>query len=363
MRKIILAISIFLSLIWGDIKGVKVLETSDIKEYNKWVLNNKATANQLPLFLIDIKCLAWNSSWSINYYNKNNGELSSQEILNSKLGEKITLKNFPINEKFIIYSFDTVQAKKEQITISIKNSLGKEINSITTALNSIYNPDIGFFIPELNKNIVTILDDFGEKIGIIEKIDGFELSDLIVNNNMILLSVRIPQKYIILLDHGKEVWRKNFSSAVNYAISNDGQYVCIGDSGFIYIYNQKGKLLYKECLSSTTITNPHISFSKNGEYLAAATSKKLMLIDIRAKKKIWEENVDGDSYVRHLFFSDNNKIILTHTSAAKIYIYDLQGILQNTIHAPCLYCSVINNYIIIDNNKDIFYKTIYKISD
>jgi len=364
MRKVVLFVLMFFPwIIFGDaIKVEKILNTKSIKEYNQWVKKYKTDYPLLEPFLIDIKGL------TAFHYNQN-GRLVNEESFTTKEGWGMHIHTAPYIGIVVTVEYDLSQDETSPALYTIFQN-GKQLFSFSWSFDYQTHAGVRFLPMSLgifrskpynqdpNNCFAELIAWDGIYIGRIDSLCTINTGSRATADGKYLI---LNSDYIAcLVKDGIELWRKNFNSAIETSISCDGQYVCIGDSGAVYVYNQQGSELYSYVFSPQGRENPYSSFSANNQYLAVATSFDLVLIDNVTGNVVWKKSVEGDNFKRHLYFV-NDYIILTHTSSAKIYVYDVQGDLQTTINEPSLYCNVINDLIVINPQKNKFHKLIYRI--
>lgn len=247
----------------------------------------------------------------------------------------------------------------------IKNMRGDTIFSFAstfhhpTGAGVRYLPDgSGLFIPHIDKNYAELVSWEAEKIGTIENLLRFNIgSKATPDGKYMILNSGFTA---IVIKNGRELWRKNFSSAIEVSISADGQYIGIGDASVIYVYNIQGDLSYSFCFSPTGMTNHRSVFSSDNYYLVASLPMELALINNKTGDLIWRQHVEGDAYRRHVYFAKGNECIVLGY-LGRIYIYDLEGDLLNTIRESYTNLEVLDDLIVLDTEKDKFSKIIYQL--
>lgn len=355
LKTLIITLIIQICILWGEAKVEKVLETKSISEYNLWVKANKIKYPLLQPYIVRTEDLN-------AYYYDSDGRLIKEITLKAKKGWGMHLISFPYAGKIMSVEYDLSQDESSPSIHSIIED-DERLWSFTwsnhypTHAGVMFLPnDLGIFRSQPYSNnpgncYAELLSWDGKKMARIESLCTINIE-----------SVATPDgKYIILngdhtlhlLKDNHVLWRKSFSSSFKVSISNDGKYICVGDSCAISIYDQQGTQLYSYVFSPRQSEIPYSRFSSDNQYLSAATSKKLMLMNNRTGELIWEKYVDGDNFKRHLFFI-NEYIVLTHTSKAELYLYDLKGDLLETINVSSLYCSVVDDFIIINAEGDDF---------
>ncbi|MGQ9702940.1 MAG: hypothetical protein ACUVQT_10905 [bacterium] len=368
MRRLILALATFIFCsLWAEVRVEKVLETTSIKEYNQWVKKNKAKYPGLKPYYLKTECIKWGKEWKIYYYNEE-GNLWKEELLKAKPGSDIYVRDYPYIGRIVISQDDSILGACSDFIVTAKDNQGKQTYSFITGPYTVNIPEFGFIAPNWERRCISFIDWYGNNIGQIDDVDvmNFYVDALSIAPDRrkitISYSFGTSRHYVILIDNGKVRWQKEFSSALELSMSDDGQYVCIGDAGKIFVYDNNGDSLYSFCFSPEGMYNPYSDFSQNNKYLVAAVTTELVLIDNTTGKLLWQKKVEGDAYKRGVWFAKNDEcIIITHISAAKTYVFDLEGNLLTTIEAPNLYCDIVDDLIILNAERDKFHPTIYRL--
>jgi len=346
----ILAILTFIfCLLWADVKVEKVLETTSIKEYNQWVKRNKARYRGLKPIYITVEQIHKSTSendrdkYKINYFNAN-GDLEKQEFIEGWFemailsdGEFLFIaqrehKYYPINETRILKNKngDTLINLSAIHSHTIKywgKSFWIENNSYEGGPGD--NPTIRIF------------DHKGTVIGKIK--NAWLVSCMITDMKEKYLFLIINEKdeiseAVLLYDiDNEELWRKKFNSAVNIAISNDGSYTAVGDSGKIYVFNKQGEIVYTSQAFTSTQRNPSIIFSDDNQYLAAILGSEVCFYNNKTGELLWQRKIDdpdpGEKFI-YLFETGNVFYIMIAYLSNYVYILNTEGKIVKKFQLP-----------------------------
>jgi len=358
----ITTLTVLLSISWGDIEVEKVLETKNISEYNSWVKANKASYPLLPMYKVRAEGLR------VYYYN-DDGRVPKEKTFQARDGWGMHLHSSSYTGIIMAVEYDLSQGETaSSIHTVIEN--GDRLWSFTWGFDYPTNAGVRFlpnglgifrsrpYDKDPGNCYAELLSWDGNYITRVESLCTINIGSKATPDGRFML-LNGGYKLLLIKDN-HELWRKSFTSSFKATVSNDGKYVCVGDSCAIYVYDQHGAQLYSYEFSLRGSQNPYSCFSNDNQYLAAATSNELVLFNNITGELIWRKSVDGDNFKRHLFFL-NNFVILTHTSKAEIFVYDLEGCLQKTLNVSSLYCSVVDDLIIINAEKEKFHKIIYRI--
>ncbi len=349
----------------------KVAEIKSIKEYNQWVMRNKTRYPTLMPIRISSEVITWGEEYKIYYYNAN-GDVFKEEILKAKPGIWLSIEVCPYEGRVLTFEGPrSHEAEGAPSVVTAKDSQGNITCSFISRGAGLFSiPSIGFFTNNINKGKVEIINWNGDKIAEFpSKADYYEFGRMEYINTpdhkYVLLSFMMGSPHVALWEENegtyRELWQKNYSSAVEISISNDGQYSCVGDSGCVLVYNYKGNLVYSYCFPKRGRTNPVSDFSPDGKFLVCALSSQMALIDNKTGTPIWEISVPGDEFVRQVLFVKNGEyIVLTHISVKMAYLYDLKGALQATVD-NVYGCSGVDDIIICGSEEDQYRKTVYQI--
>jgi len=369
--KALLVFTAFTCSLWADIKVEKVAEIKSIKEYNQWIKSNNITEQELSRIKIKSEKIVHGDEYRILYYNAD-GYVFMEETLNAKPNIWLGVSVFNnVGHLVTIESPRSHEAEGTDVTVTAKDSEGNITCSFTGSGAGLFIvPSIGFFNNNINHELVEVINWDGDIIGEFPStgdLFDFGIVEYVTspNEEYVLINFVMGPGYVALWkeDVGiyRLLWQKSFSSAVKISISQSGQYSCIGDGGYVYVYDCAGNLSYSYCFSQHGLTNPFSDFSPDGNYLVCALSSHMALIDNQTGKLMWEIPVDGDAFVRQVLFMETGEyIILTHFSAEKAYIYDLKGDLQATLD-NVYGCSLVDDMIICGSKKDEFHKTVYRV--
>lgn len=324
----------------------KIFETSSLADYNKWVQENKEKYPELQPIYFQIK------------------KVKDGKYVQNAPRTFTPPPDHPAVDKYEIYYYTEGKKNKESISgylsffiydeseyIGIRrldhpSEFGKSIFIIKNKernelfqLNDIHLLRYltgNLFIaepPEFGEEVydsLMIFDEKGRIAGYIYSInpDHIEISP----NQRYISIIQGPiggwAQIVIFSKDLSELWRKKFKTAVKVNLGNE--YVAIGDSGKIYIYNIKGELLHTYKIAPGSMTNPYSIFIDNERFLAAlpGSNKEVRLFDMEKKKEVWRLELQSPAVVTAMLkrvFPLFNKFILIVCWNDDVMILDKNG--------------------------------------
>jgi hypothetical protein len=371
MKRIILgALAFAVCLFWAEVKVEKVLETTSIKGYNQWVKKNKTRYPELRPYYLNVECIKWSKGLKISYYDED-GNSTKEELLKAKLGWSIYARDFPYQGVVLLLENDESLGESAPIVHTIKDKSGNKLFSFTWGFDYSTGAGVMFlpggsgifrskYISNSRSCYTELLSWDGKMIGQLDNFCEITIDSKATPNGKYM--ALLTNGTIVFVENGKELWRKTFASAVEVGISNDGQFVCIGDAGRAYVYNRSGDSLYSYCFSPCGMSNPMSKFSSENEFLVLSVPLEIALIDNETGNVLWRKKVNGDAYKRQIFFASDDKYILV-AYLGRVYIYDLRGHLLETIEVADSNNWEVDNDILIINMRDeyVLHKVIYKL--
>jgi hypothetical protein len=316
------------------VKVEKVLETTSIKEYNQWVSKNKTKYSGLKPFYLKSETIKWGKEYKVYYYDED-GNLRKQELIKARPGKWLSMNTSPYDGIIVLAESEDSHEAEPFGKHTIKDRLGRELCSFDWGFDEASTAGVrplpgGIGIlrtksyPSNSYSCYAELLTWDGKIfGRIENLCHINIGSKATPNKRFM--VLNSEFTAILVEDGKELWRKSFPSGIEVGISDDGQYVAIGDAGTVYVYNRNGDSLYSFCFSHI-MSNPRPIFSPDDKYLIVLASGELALIDNANGKLIWKVKTEAG---KPLSCVANKYIILIGSN--KCYIYDFGGNLLTTI--------------------------------
>lgn len=350
MRKIVFAMFTFIfGLLWAEVKVEKILETTDVREYNQWVKENKAKYPGLNFIYVNAKIEKKTKEgrrYRIYYYDEDGNEKYIEEV---KGNTEVLVS--PYFDAVGIYTCARHMATKAVI----KNGQGETILE-THGYLAFISPYLYLTVPEgdaspsnpmvrvfsgKSKSWVKELPDCWLLNGRnVAHSDNFDFSVVTIDRSSIHNS-----RYLILLDStGKEQWRKTYfedpekiGGGVNVAIAPDASNVVASQYEKIYVYDSTGILQREYTFPSITVTQCGIS--DKGKILLVAMRNCLIKYDNETGQEIWRKTIIGGAPMKAILSKDGRYgLIQFHPNV--IYLIDKGGdilqqwSLETDIHHP-----------------------------
>lgn len=360
MYKIFLITCVFIGISSAELKVEKVLETESIEEYNQWVMRQKAEYPRLKPFYLNVEQVKSDKEWKVIYFD-DDGTVAKEEVLKAKPGWWLHVHHSSYGGIVFVVESDSSLGESSPHVRTIKNRTGDTLSAFASFASGRFLPGgHGLCLIQGRENRAELLTWDGERIGMIENLPSFNIGSKATPDGryMVLNSVFTA----VVVKEGEELWRKTFPSAIEVGVSDDGQFIAIGDAGTVYVYNQQGDLLYSFCFSPKAMTNPRPVFSSDNRYLVASLPMELALIDNETGKSMWQQQVEGDAYYSDVHFAKGAEyIVLGYLE--RIFIYDLAGNLLMTIRDSRIRSrwQVFDDVIIVNTEKEEFHKVIYRL--
>jgi len=139
--------------------------------------------------------------------------------------------------------------------------------------------------------------------------------------------VRLYNKNGTLLWDYDEINKKELGyDKYSVSISSDGNYIAVGHEGEdnLYFFNKKGEVLWKY----NTEKIKGVSISDNGDFIAAASSKKIYLLKRDGLNEPTLQWSFGLANIEDVSISGNAKLLAAATQDNKVYAFDLGGLLH-----------------------------------
>ncbi len=282
--------------------------------------------------------------YKITYYN-DDGRLNKQETIRGWFemgifnnGELLFIarrehKYYPINE--VRY----IKNKDGDILLNLSRIRSYTIKYWGQSFWIENNPYKG---GPTNNSRIRIFDHKGNVIGEIK--NAWLIDNVLPDTNEDYLFFAVEEKDEITeavlfydINNNKELWRKKFSSAINIAISSDGAYTAIGDSGKIYVFDKQGETVYTSQPFTSTGRNPSIIFSDDNQYLATVLGPKICFYNNKTGELLWQTKIDdpdpGEKFI--YFFETNNALYIVVAYISNyIYILDTEGKVVKKFQLP-----------------------------
>jgi|GEM_PF-6094871 len=340
------------SMIFGKMKIERILETTDVREYNRWVMTHRREHPGLKSVYILAEQIGVREgirkeiigtkikSYRIHYYDANGNEVKTEvveghnmEIIFSPEHDRMIIKEWkdePPYGKYYYTVYDKYGNKlftKVDTTIAflltLKNRYMLELTSMDGAppvWAGICN-NHGIVMGEW-KNIsfekgIRVSQD--KKKALIYGLGGFEMEP----------------DFLIFIDviTGKEISRKEFMPDLKkgevFGLTGDmdenAQRIVVSFNDKVYVYNRNWNLLFKIDVP-TYPGNPGVGLSPDGKYLATFGSDTVRFFDLEKGILLWKEVLKYAGRPKYLKVLRNGKGVLVGTKwPAWVYLLDDKG--------------------------------------
>jgi len=323
MRRIILTILTFIfCLSWAEVKVEKVLETTNIKEYNQWVKKNKGKYPELMPVYVNArqveKMKDGTYKYIISYYDEEGKKRRAEEI-----NGYVFVKVSPYYNAVGIFVSDTNTPYVARPKAIIKNQYGEIICDTQHVYLAFVTPYLYFTIPsdvEGSPAIPTVkVFNAKNKLWISTLEDCWLLNERDIaysyNFNFLVVSIEINSffnaQHLILLDQdGREKWRKTFIDnpeklgGINVGIAPDGSKVSVIKDEKIYIYDSSGVLQKEYPLPSLDFVQCGIS--NLGKFLFIVSRSYIIKYDNENNLELWRKEIREGTPIKVVLSKDSN---------------------------------------------------------
>jgi len=321
----------------AQVKVEKVLETTSVAEYNRWVKENKEKYSGLKAVYINIENVENMRKYKVQYWDKD-GNLIKEETIEGWC--LVRPENIYTKDKVIIDRFDKPMYPSK-VETEVRDRYGNQLFTLKDVWG-LYNVGMDLYIgrPGEDPRYSPYSQIFNGKGKFINTLWGM--------GNIDARTTRVPadssyvafifiesDKFIniaLINRNGKELWRKNISKSygVELFISKDGSRIGVSAMEKIYMYNRYGILLHIYEFPNCYPYPSALSF--DGHYLIALEKSNLYLWDNDKYKLIWEKELPSEPI--NIKFVNRNKYILVIFPSHDIQIYKIEGNLLNSFNIP-----------------------------
>jgi len=324
----------------GGIKVEKVLETTSIQEYNRWLKTNKESPKINPVHIRVTRSQTATPilhEYRIEYYNEEGRKVKEENIVDSMAYVYVS----PSCDRVVIskgnrpmYSSEFHNTVKDERGITLFTLLGS---------SPLIPTDIGIYIEDINSEdivtsdaVVRTFNEKGKEINHLKGIGKFNLLNLVAPEDRrytVLQGGITGGTAIIALDRqGKELWRKEIKkgSRLETFISKNGSMVGVNVGEAVYLYSENGSVVqtYTPLFSNDMIGDVNSAFSSDGSKLLTGLGPEIKFYDNKIGQLIWKTNLieKGESTnVKYVHITgDGEKLVVIYRSH-NVYIFDRDG--------------------------------------
>lgn len=396
-KTIILMCALMLSLSWTQVTVKKVLETSDVMEYNSWVLMNKQDHPALKPVLV--RSLHEQEElgvikYTIEYYGKTGDQLT-RAITEDSLYTAIV----PItNDRVILLKWkpDTKDKMLDEVTVRnpcnevlfTMSSFSKSISSVAYIGSGLYVEQLSPFGGRFSSQVeLRIFNDGGNQIGKLRGVGFIDYVREIVAPGderyvaFIGFTGRGNTPLIVLNKKGNEVWRQDFTGRYlpHLYCSRAGEAICVNHEKHVYVYAENGILKRKYNPFDNDDKVVLGGISDDGRWLAVALNSSLKIYDNETGSIVWLDTTTlaaTSDTVRFLSVIANGKFVAVLCKSHNMYVFGKDGeqealinlnigeymskrrvridneikMIEHKALRQDWYCENIDNYLVINRN-------------